>query len=539
MPPEIHLDLSDPARASEAFVKLPAKLRTDALALTADGDLTTLSAALAASGKALLASAATPSDDLIEQAARFVEGRDEIRKEQQRRIDAADDRRHRADALIAAADDPSPLPADAPPLKARIARVNATRPGAMTTRPSGSQRSALVASTGQELRSADDLVAELGRHQRDTWVGKRTLFSARRPASPFGTLGENPSNNDAVIASALAQADTMLEQALTASGGLCFTPNSRYEQDVWASPVRPVRAALVPFDAGRGGIRLTRPPLLTTVDDGVVVWTEANDTNPADPATKPVYTMMTCPDVVEVLVDAIAARIQGGNFNQRFWPEQLTAVLALIEAAHARVAELNLTSTIAAGSTAITTTEGLGAARDLLAVMDRASFALRDRLRLDPTATLQVILPQWVKWAIVTDLVREHPGASVERLAMTEQQVNAFFTSRRIAVTWSLDYEAATTTQFPGLLRGWPDTATALMFPAGSWLFVDGGRFDVGLVRSETLNATNDFEWFFESFEEAAFVGVESLAITMDLCPSGYTASGLSATDWDPCTVGS
>ncbi len=54
--------------------------------------------------------------------------------------------------------------------------------------------------------------------------------------------------------------------------------------------------------------------------------------------------------------------------------------------------------------------------------------------------------------------------------------------------------------------------------------------------RYSTLNATNDYQVFAETFEAACFVGVESYRISMDLCPDG-TASGLA--DVDPCSTGS
>jgi hypothetical protein len=45
-----------------------------------------------------------------------------------------------------------------------------------------------------------------------------------------------------------------------------------------------------------------------------------------------------------------------------------------------------------------------------------------------------------------------------------------------------------------------------------------------GLVRDSILNSTNDFEIFGESFENVAFVGVESLAVTSNIADIGVTA---------------
>jgi hypothetical protein len=63
------------------------------------------------------------------------------------------------------------------------------------------------------------------------------------------------------------------------------------------------------------------------------------------------------------------------------------------------------------------------------------------------------------------------------------------------------------------------------MFPEGSFLYLDGGTLELGLVRDSVLNKTNDFQIFGESFEDVAFVGVESLSVVSTLCDSGTVAA--------------
>ena len=64
------------------------------------------------------------------------------------------------------------------------------------------------------------------------------------------------------------------------------------------------------------------------------------------------------------------------------------------------------------------------------------------------------------------------------------------------------------------------------LFHPGAWLFLDGGVLDLGIeIRDSSLNATNQHEAFFESFESAAFVGVESLRIRGSWCASGEAAA--------------
>lgn len=52
----------------------------------------------------------------------------------------------------------------------------------------------------------------------------------------------------------------------------------------------------------------------------------------------------------------------------------------------------------------------------------------------------------------------------------------------------------------------------------GAWrtfLFLDGGELDFGIVRDSTLNARNDFRLMVETFEALGYVGGESLELTL------------------------
>ena len=80
--------------------------------------------------------------------------------------------------------------------------------------------------------------------------------------------------------------------------------------------------------------------------------------------------------------------------------------------------------------------------------------------------------------------------------------------------------------QTAGALLEFPDTVVWYLFPEGTWLFLDGGELDLGLVRDSVLNSTNDFQIFMETFEGACMVGIESLKITSTVCPSGAVRTG-------------
>jgi hypothetical protein len=63
----------------------------------------------------------------------------------------------------------------------------------------------------------------------------------------------------------------------------------------------------------------------------------------------------------------------------------------------------------------------------------------------------------------------------------------------------------------------------------GSWLFLDGGQLDLGIVRDSQLVRSNDYQTFSETFESATRIGGESLWITSALVPTGRAAGDLVA----------
>lgn len=322
--------------------------------------------------------------------------------------------------------------------------------------------------------------------------------------------------------------------ALRASGGICAPTPVQYDLPIMGTNARPVREALARFGADRGGVRLLPPPLLSDLDGAIGIWTEENDQNPSDPSVKPCL-VLDCPDDVETIVDAITSCLRIGNFRARYFPEQVAAWVTKAAQNFARVAESRILTKIGAESTQVKTGQVLGTTRHVLTVLDRAGAALRSRHRLDPDYPLRMIAPAWLLDNMRSDLTRQMPGDNM--LDTTDAQINAFLASRQINVAWTLDGEAGQIfgTQHDGDLLGWPSTVIVYLYPEGSWLYLDGGTLDFGLVRDSVLNSTNDFQLFSEGFENVAFHGYESQRIVMDVCPSGEAAaladtSGICAT---------
>jgi hypothetical protein len=311
-------------------------------------------------------------------------------------------------------------------------------------------------------------------------------------------------------------------EALVASGGHVAPFETKYDIFGLGTTVRPVRDALPRFQADRGGIRFVTPPVLSDYANAVGVWTAANDSAVTpDPAAK---TSLTVTSAAEnsVATDAVTLQLQFGNLMTRAYPELIARhnELGLIQ--HAREAEQYLLSKVAAGSTAVTTTSLIGFGRDFLVQVGRAAAAYRSRHRMEADAPIRVIAPSWVRDAMQADLALSMPGDG--SLAVSASEIDGYLAARNIVASYSLDQNVFGSQGVSALVE-FADSFTWYLFAEGTFLFLDGGTLDLGIIRDSSLVGTNDYKMFVETFEGVAKVGVEGLVITSTISVNGVAAA--------------
>jgi hypothetical protein len=71
-----------------------------------------------------------------------------------------------------------------------------------------------------------------------------------------------------------------------------------------------------------------------------------------------------------------------------------------------------------------------------------------------------------------------------------------------------------------------------LLYPEGTFQFLDGGRLDLGVVRDNTLDATNDYVTFVETFESVAMRGLECYQVQSTVLPNGGSAGTVAVTGY-------
>lgn len=335
-----------------------------------------------------------------------------------------------------------------------------------------------------------------------------------------------------------AKIEAALSEAMVASGGICAPVAVDYTLPSWAVTDRPIKAGLASFQADRGGLTFVQPSALSTWNDATEVWSETTDASPGT-ATKPVH-VVTCGDTDTVLVDAIPTRLRFGNMAGRYFPEQVAYNTTQALAVAARDAETNLWDKMIAATTIAHAPQYLGATRDLLSYLTLGATALRDRGRMGDQQKVRVLIHRLFKDMLRVDLSREighAQSADFNSLSITDEQIEDWLNARNIVPIWAMDSPTPVTissvaivaqkfaNQTAGaVLADWPASCAFTMFPEGGFQFLDGGRLDLGIVRDSTLDATNDYETFIESFESVAFRAVEGITLVAPIVPNGASA---------------
>lgn len=324
-----------------------------------------------------------------------------------------------------------------------------------------------------------------------------------------------------------AKIDAVVGQdALVASGGHAAPFEVKYDiYNIGSTTERPVRDLLPKFQADRGGIRFVTPPSFASgaYDNAVGVWTAARDLAPYS-NTKTSLTVSAAAEQT-VSTDAVTLQLQFGNLMTRAYPELIARHNELALVQHAREAEVNLLSKITAASTAVTTTSTIGLGRDFLVQVRRAAVAYRSRHRIAPSTQLKAIVPQWLYDAMAADLTLALPGDGT--ISVSAAEIQGYLAASNVTLVGSpdLNYFGAQTT---GAVNAFPSTFDWYLFAEGSFLFLDGGTLDLGIIRDSSLVGTNDYKMFVETFENVAFVGIESLKVTSTFVVKGTTTAAVA-----------
>lgn len=286
---------------------------------------------------------------------------------------------------------------------------------------------------------------------------------------------------------------------------------------------RPVGSSLPTYNADRGGIIFTRPPVLLVPAAGAPGAVGIFDPSAETPAIVStmvggVLTSLTgafadlkpCLDVDcgtpgEAELKAISLCLCFSNLTARAYPELVRTNTDYALVMQARLAEEFILSRMAAASTSVGAagTTVLGTARDTIRAIRVAASQFRWVNRLGATQPLSLVLPGWVRDAIAADLNFQAPGDNA--LETSYSDVDGYFGEFNVDVAWTLDDLSPV---FPSA-QAYPATFDFILYATGAFLRLDGGSLDLGVVRTKEDIQTNRYCTFSETFEEVAYIGPE------------------------------
>lgn len=389
---------------------------------------------------------------------------------------------------------------------------------------------------------ATEFARAAGRGRSDIGQGRITLVTRTwdYPEERMIRRAGGFSNLDKIeTAQAEVRSRNAQQNALVAAG-ICGPVAIDYDIPVIGDTDTPVRDALVPFGAERGGITFRAPIDGVLQTGGIGVWTQANDE--ADPLVPKTCFEVECPTPNTFEVEAIYQCLQFSNMSAQFDPEAMDAAIRASEIYGARFRENRLIGQLLAGSKNTFTTRVLGATRDILVTLDKLVAYYRNVHRLNENAPLRFILPSWCRDLMRGDITRQMVGDGLDALAITDEQITDFFRRRNVNVTWHLDGidPADLTVPEPDIVvpaqfysplvtgtevPGFPSAVSGILFREGDWIYMDGGELNMGVVRDSTLNGLNRFQTFSEDFGNPVNRGIESLHVVMRVEPTGQSAA--------------
>jgi hypothetical protein len=338
-----------------------------------------------------------------------------------------------------------------------------------------------------------------------------------------GSIDENTEKIKAVVAASIPGGYGAY--SLTASGGLCAPLEPFYSMPNFATLDEPVWGALPIFQARRGGVNTPEATTIGDITTAISSISEAEDALGGTFATKSCQDL-DCPPYTEVAVQILAHCREYGNLNARAWPEKIRHENELTMAALARTTEMFILERIKALSVNVTSgAETLGALVYLVDAITKSQFGIRSRLRMPREARFRVLLPAVVLDILILDAIQNQ----FDRY-QTRGDVDAYLRSIGVDPVYYIDGDfaadgdqVATVDQDAGALDAFPDTIQWALYPEGTFLGIDSGVLELGIVRDSTLNSINNFQVFGERFRNVARIGPAQAAYweVTDICANG------------------
>lgn len=390
--------------------------------------------------------------------------------------------------------------------------------------------------SGSDLTTFDAVVDAFQRRARGLPVGQSgradggpRVITIRKPRGLVVDDRTSPATMEAMIRK-LVNEET--KESLVAGGGWCAPSENLY--GFFNATCTDGLIDLPTIGVSRGGIRFPTSPSLANVYTGTFdnttnpwLWTETDDILTVTGSTNKPCVRVPCPDFNEVRLECYGICLTAGNLTDDAYPEATANYLRLLLAAHEHAMNARIIAAMQALSSVAITAADLNVAdipvtNQVLGAIGLASMDYRALYGMCDTDILEVVLPLWLREMIRSDLAWRF---GVDKIAVTNQEIDNFFRVRRVAPQWVGDWQVRGVGQ-PGNVTAqttWPDTVNFMLYAAGTFIRGDGLTLDLGVVRDSVLNAENDHTaaWS-EECHLVARVGYESRLYTAAISVRGW-----------------
>jgi len=368
----------------------------------------------------------------------------------------------------------------------------------------------------------------------DEWgdYGK-LLHAADESRLPGGSLIE---------AAAMRRAEIEAERpgkSLVAAAGWCAPSETDYDICLQITTDGLLDAPEV--QARRGGIRSNTGMEFDSIFGSGTGFFNLTEAQVASGTTKTCLEI-PCPSFTDNRLGVTGLCLTGNILATRAYPEATATFTRGALAASAHQINREQISAIAAGSTAVDLTGVQPFLSDgsttstLLSAVELAIVDIKYRLRLQRSATLEVLLPYWILADMRADWIRR-TGMDNDQLALADSAITSAFATRGARVQFLYDWQDAfANVSATGMGADTPVTmfnrlVQFIVYPAGTWVRAVNDVITLNSVYDSTKLATNQVTHL---FTETGWAMIRmcpvSRVYTVPVCPSGKTTIAATTT---------
>lgn len=241
----------------------------------------------------------------------------------------------------------------------------------------------------------------------------------------------------------------------------------------------------------RGGLQFTKGPTLDDVlNSAEGFWDMTEATAEAGVELK-TFLRPEVPEFEEERLDAVGIGLEAGLLLRQGWPEVIDRHAKLLTVAHQIKIARKSIALIQAKSGPLTAIDnGFDNAFDIFHILELLAVGERQRLQLGKNATLEAIIPEWVKPVVRADLAQRQ---GVDTPNVTDAQIDGFLTARGIKAQWISQWQNIAIDPVTKLAKKYPDTVEVIFYVAGSFVRGVAPVIQLDTIYDSTNLKKNDY----------------------------------------------